>query len=360
MEYNITYRQKDKGWQFIISYKIDGKWKQKSKQGFNTKKEAKPIAEKMIKEIINLCKLNSDIINKNYNTITFKELTEEYIEHSKLYKEYNTVRCYQNYANAFKDLNDIKIIDIKKPTIQKVVDSLVTSKLSAATIKEYLKRSSLFFKYYIENYNPNYINPINKIALPKIEKKSNKKALTKSELDFLLKKFKYTNYEFYIFSLLAGTCGLRAGEILGLTWPDIDEVNSMLNINKQWKRLGNNTYGFGMLKSNNSMRLVPIPPKTLKELKEYHSSSITDINNRILPFNEGKIHNLNRKLKLMANISIHELRHTYATLLISNGIDFKTAAELLGHDVEQLIKTYSHVTNDMMNNATNKISKIFL
>ena len=52
MEHNITYRQKDKGWQFIISYK-DGsnKWKQKSKQGFKTKKEAKPIAEEMLAEL---------------------------------------------------------------------------------------------------------------------------------------------------------------------------------------------------------------------------------------------------------------------------------------------------------------------
>lgn len=40
LEYNITYRQKDKGWQFIISYKLDNKWKQKSKQGFRTKSDA--------------------------------------------------------------------------------------------------------------------------------------------------------------------------------------------------------------------------------------------------------------------------------------------------------------------------------
>ena len=108
------------------------------------------------------------------------------------------------------------------------------------------------------------------------------------------------------------------------------------------------------------MRLVPIPPKTLKELKEYHSFSITDINNRILPFNEGRIYGLNRKLKTIADISIHELKHTYATLLISNAIDFKTADRILGHDVEQLIKTYSHVTDDMMNKATTKIVKTFL
>lgn len=146
---------------------------------------------------------------------------------------------------------------------------------------------------------------------------------------------------------------------MGLTWNDIDQINSTISINKQWKRLDKQIYGFGMLKSNNSNRVIPIPRKSLQELKAYHLTSIVDVNNRILPFNEGKIYSLNRKLKSIAGISIHELRHTYATLLIGNGIDFKTAAEILGHDVDQLIKTYSHVTNDMMAKATNTIAKIF-
>ncbi|HZK57532.1 MAG TPA: Arm DNA-binding domain-containing protein, partial [Clostridia bacterium] len=41
MNYNVTYRQKDGGWQYIISFKENGKWKQRSKQGFRTKALAK-------------------------------------------------------------------------------------------------------------------------------------------------------------------------------------------------------------------------------------------------------------------------------------------------------------------------------
>ena len=50
--------------------------------------------------------------------------------------------------------------------------------------------------------------------------------------------------------------------------------------------------------------------------------------------------------------------HTYATNLIANGLDFKTAAKLLGHDIEQTMKTYSHVTDDMMNEAKKIINII--
>ncbi|MCD3297142.1 Arm DNA-binding domain-containing protein, partial [Clostridium botulinum] len=79
MDYNITYRQKDKGWQFIISYKDNmGKWKQKSKQGFKTKKDAKPAAEKMLKELKNTTKnvpVNNDLIK-----VTFNQLTTIYLD----------------------------------------------------------------------------------------------------------------------------------------------------------------------------------------------------------------------------------------------------------------------------------------
>ncbi|WP_420868597.1 tyrosine-type recombinase/integrase [Clostridium saccharoperbutylacetonicum] len=51
------------------------------------------------------------------------------------------------------------------------------------------------------------------------------------------------------------------------------------------------------------------------------------------------------KLRQIGNITIHELRHTYITLLVSNGLDFKTIAKIAGHDVKQTLITYSHVTD---------------
>ena len=63
--------------------------------------------------------------------------------------------------------------------------------------------------------------------------------------------------------------------------------------------------------------------------------------------------------KLGYEITIHDLRHTYATHLIANGLDFKTVAQLMGHDVQETIKTYSHVTDDMIKKAANVIEKIF-
>ena len=51
MECNITYRQKDKGWQYIISYKVNRKWKQVSKQGFKSRASARIAADKRTEEL---------------------------------------------------------------------------------------------------------------------------------------------------------------------------------------------------------------------------------------------------------------------------------------------------------------------
>ena len=333
-----------------------GNWKQKSKQGFKTRKEAKPVAEKMFKELEASVKNN---INLDGSKQTFKEVTKMYLEHCSLYKEYNTVKGAKDCFSKFSCLNSIKIKDINKIDIQGAVDKIVKENLKQSTVGTYVIRLNTFFKYIKEDLNLIADLPTRGIKIPKEKSETDKRALTKKELDKLLNNLK--NNKFYIVAFIAANTGIRLGEILGLTWNDLDEINLTLDVNKQWK-ISKKTkkVDFGDLKSKNSYRLVPISTSTLKELKNYKKNNPTDLKNRITPFNVASISKyLNPRLRELARISIHELRHTYATLLISNGIDFKTAAKLLGHGVEQTLKTYSHVTDDMLKSASKKIEHIF-
>jgi len=155
---------------------------------------------------------------------------------------------------------------------------------------------------------------------------------------------------------------LRIGEIIGLTWADVDEVKSELKVNKQWKRLKDGSFGFGTVKRQNSNRTVPIPQSTLNVLLRYKKNNPTDIKNRIFLDNSSQTasYRIYKKLKIRGlDVSMHDLRHTYATMLISSGVDFKTVAKFMGHDVEMTIKTYSHVTEDMVKRATDTVNFIF-
>lgn len=358
MDYNITYRQKDKGWQFIISYKDNnGKWKQRSKQGFKTKKDAKPEAESLLSDLKKEQKANT---KANYKDITLEELSDAFIKHITLYREQGTLMTTKRGIRMFKSIFDKKVIEIKKGDIQAIMDECVSRGVREVTLKNYLTFLNQALNYYKEFYNSNYELPTNKLLLPKSDKKE-KKALTRSELEELLKYFKNNrpNHE-YVICLIAGTCGLRYGEIMGLTWKDIDETNQLLSVNKQWKVNKEGKWDFGKLKTKNSTRFVPISPKTFNVLTEFKKNSITDMKNRIIAMNATTCRiNLHYALKKSFNVSIHELRHTYTTLLIQNGFDFKTAAEYIGDNVQEVIRTYSHVNDDMRKRGNEKISEIF-
>lgn len=357
MDYNVTYREKDKGIQVIISYKDHyGKWKQKSKQGFKKKGEAKKYADKMLDE---LKEKYTSSLSTEYEAITFGEYIKMYINGAEIHKEQNTITSYKTCAKKFNKLNDIELDKITSVHVQDCVNDMIKSGLSSNSIKDYLTKINIAFNKAVYHYKIISASPVANIEIPEQKKDIKIKALTKAELDDLLSKIK--KKKFYMISLLAANCGLRFGEILGLTWNDLDEVNSMLKINKQWKQLKDGKIGFGPLKTKTSYRDVPVPSNTLKELLEYQKTTPTDINNRII--SNGTIHQNTSLLyvykKIGYNISVHDLRHTYATFLIGNGVDFKTAAQLLGHSVDMTMKIYSHVNNDMLDKAKNKINSIF-
>lgn len=361
MQYNITYREKDNSWQYIISYKDNnGKWKQKSKQGFEKsrkgKLQAKEHAEKTIEQLKEKI-LFDDSLSEENKDITFKQFSNMYIEHEKLYKQANTITTYLKSFAKFKPLANTKMKDITNLDIQLCIDEMLKRELSPNTIITYTSKIITLFNAAVEEYNIILESPAKKLNLPK-KQETTKKALTRSELDDLLSKIK--NEKYLIMSLLASACGLRIGEIIGLVWADI--VGDKIYVINQWKYIEDNGYGFGDLKSKNSKRVVPIPPKILSKLDEYRKSFPSNYSKRIFPYtstsNAAKLL-ANYYKKIGYNISIHELRHTYATLLISNGLDFKTTANLMGHDIRQTMATYSHVTSDMLKNAQNIVNKIF-
>lgn len=360
MDYNITYREKNGGIQIIVSYKdASNKWRQKSKQGFENsrigKKQAKEYANKMVNELKETLDLE---IMQEVEHLTIGELKEEFLEHIKLHREYGTWMVYKDSLASFQ-IDNIEVKKLKLFYVQQCVNELIEIS-STSTIK----RKITIFNSMLRFANSQYDLPIislKQIIIPNKSSGITKKALTVEEQKELLKLYKNKNTDYYLSILLGLKAGLRIGEIMGLTWDDIDFKNLTININKQWK-INKNTkvYGFGTTKSKNSNRIIPISTATASSLYEIKKLGIINKYHRLITNNNTSnlTRNLNRHLNRYLNISMHELRHTYATNLISNGIDFKTTAQFLGHDIEQTMKIYSHVTKDMIKNAANIIDKL--
>ncbi|GAA0115226.1 site-specific integrase [Clostridium senegalense] len=345
MEYSTIIRKKNKGYQYVITYKLNGVWKQKSKQGFAKKGEAQIAMDKMIPELEKMVKNNVTT-----DKVTLRSFYNMYIKRIKLYREKNTILKFGSATEAFKDILDLELKEITNFRIQNCIDDLTARGIKGSSIKTYLGAIKVLLRSAKNDYNLISELPTFKLEIKENKNSKDKRALTKSEIELLLEENKGTRY--YLIFLIALKTGMRLGEIFGLTWNNVDLINNKITVDKQWKRLNTGTMGFGELKSKNSYRSIPIPEILSNELKKIEPKNEDE---RIISYkNNGT--RLNGKLKKYG-ITFHELRHTYATQLISAGIDLKTVAYLLGHDIKETMQTYSHVNKDMIENATNIIEK---
>ncbi|MDF2678785.1 MAG: site-specific recombinase, phage integrase family [Bacillota bacterium] len=362
MDYNITYRDKDGGIQAIISYKKNNAWKQKSKQGFKKKGDAKTWAQSTVDNLKESFEADIDI---EMEGTTLEELYNMAIKHFELYLEAGTILTYDEGMVHFAKLNKKVIADITSLEIQECIDNMVKKGLKSRTINGYVSKLKIVLDYAVEPHKIIRVNPACSIKVPKDKEKKNRtaniKALNADELQDLISKIERDDLK--MISIIASTAGLRIGEIVGLTWDCHNYQKSELKVYRQWKVTNKNKdYGFGKVKTPNSVRTIPLSDATNEAIKKYKDEHPISISSRIFPF--GTTANAKTTMRYNFNkvgykISIHDLRHTYASRLVGNGVDFKTVAELIGDTVQVVIDTYSHFTGDMMENAKKAVNYIF-
>ena len=354
MQYRFTARKKDNGWQLLLRYKdSSGKWKQKSKQGYSKKSDALAEEEKdkLLNTVINVAQ------ESEYPDLTLKELYELFKENKRKELTYNTLKNYELTLDRLPTLADRKVTEITTQDLIQAVNSM--SGLAPSSINLFISKVKVLFKYAKNICGLIKIDPSEKVEYIKSRKKKAIIALTQDELTSLLKGMENENMDIYTMCAVAGYAGLRFGEIAGLTAADIDLEGKILHINKQYGVVSKNVYAFKPVKSNNGFRDIPIPPTLVKILSDY-------LQNRIYHLDDGRIFKIrdpsyiNWKIKKYHKAcSMHKLRHTYATLLLGHGVDVKTVAALLGDNVDTVIRTYIHYTDDMRKQAAEKVTNIF-
>lgn len=133
MDFNITYREKDGGLQVIISYKdINSKWKQKSKQGFESSNKCKKLAANWANDTITDLK-NNGIWDIQYDSITFIEFYRLFISDRANTLSSSTLTSYEMSLKHFGSLYNIKLKDIKTMDIQREINK--SNHLSSVSIE---------------------------------------------------------------------------------------------------------------------------------------------------------------------------------------------------------------------------------
>ena len=202
-------------------------------------------------------------------------------------------------------------------------------------------------------------NPTNGTTVPKIVKKE-MQVLTDEQLDTFMKLVDAEEHWRDIFYTEL-TTGLRRGEICGLKWTDFDEVEGKLNINRSID-VRNGEIIVGETKTGQGKRSFYLPVSTANVLRERKKNSknewiFTDPLRPELPVAPPAAYRKMKQLLQKAglpNIRFHDLRHTFATHALTSGVDAKTLSGILGHtNASFTLDTYTHVTTDMQQRASN-------
>ena len=118
---------------------------------------------------------------------------------------------------------------------------------------------------------------------------------------------------------------------------------------------------FGDTKTEKGMRTILLPKGTLHVLKERKKHAVTEwiFPSLLTPEQPTAPNSAYQRLKVilqnagLPDIRFHDLRHTFATHALSNGVDAKTLSGILGHtNASFTLDTYTHVTTDMQKNAS--------
>jgi integrase len=286
-------------------------------------------------------------------------------------------RTYDGYQSIIERhlipaLGHIQLKQLHAQQIQAYYGKAV-EKLSARTVHHEHRVLSQSLKYAVRQ---GYLgrNPA-ELADPPKPKKKTMRTLTPSEVDVLLEATKDNDYYPVIYTALS--TGLRQAELLGLRWRDVDpDITLSISVSQVlYKRGGVCT--FKEPKTEHSRRLVSMTLKLAEYLRDYRSEreahyrqlekefgldTLVFASNKFTPIDPGVLsHSFSRTARRasLPGVRFHDLRHTFASLMLLIGVSPKVISEALGHSsVAFTMDTYAHIISGMQSDAMKLLDSI--
>ena len=348
--------KRGKSWAYKVYYYVEGKQKAVSKSGFKTKAEAKDAAVKRENEMLS---------GKNFDKE--KLLLADYMNSwVKLYKEdtvsLKTLAKIKSVLHYIEKHFNVPLKDITDDNYQAYINTLAKTR-SKVTVHKYHAYTAAVIRHAVKTKVLLH-DPTASVVL-----KGQKDNSVKEENKFLdhedfhkLEKYlwdkiciKRKSWYIILFSMYTGA---RFGECLGLTWDCVDFDKKTIRIEKGFDYHFN--HDFIECKTKNSKRTITVPEKLLQLL-----STLPRTNDRVFANTKNGTVNkaLNHALKQIGvekHITFHALRHTHASILLSQGVQLLSVSKRLGHaDSTITMKTYIHVIKELEQEDNEKINAIF-
>lgn len=279
---------------------------------------------------------------KTPSSLSVGDAVDRYIESKDTVLSPSTIAGYKKIkANQFPPIEKIQLGLLTQETVQKWVNTMAKDK-SPKTVRNAHGLLSAAVSAYYPELSLRTTLPQKKrhdIAIP-----------SDADIKKILQTVKGTEDELYL--LLAIWLGLRASEIRGLKWTDID--GDTLKIRRAIVDEGEKS-----TKTYSSQRDLPIP-RRIKDLLEnapHTSDYIITLSRRQMYF---RFQGICKKAGVSQHYRFHDLRHINASVMLAQGVPNKYAQQRMGHATENMLKTvYQHTMEKETKKYNKKIDKYF-
>ena len=278
----------------------------------------------------------------------FSKVAEDWLKHKKPKLRASTWSVYEGHTqNHFPEFDDKKINRITIAMIEKWITDRQAKEMPIGTIRKVLVTMGQIFKYAVRHGYLSYNPFLDAERPPGKKKKDTIRVLNPDEINSFLDAV--TDKKYKTLFKLAIMSGARQGELFGLKWSDIDWENSQIHI----QRTFNNQEWYDV-KTETSDRKIDLGPSMMAELRKWKLACPPNDLDLVFPNEAGQPLNHNNVVSRYFNpaltkaeierIRFHDMRHTYASLLIEQGENIKYIQTQLGHSSPTVTwNVYAHL-----------------
>lgn len=326
---------------------------------YSTKQDAKKAEREWIKR---------QELNLNQKDFTFNEVIDRYIDFKKRNWKKSTEETTKDILNHIRyKLGSVKLSELntgKYEAFLNYLDNLsrrvrINGRIVKKPYSARYKNRVLMYVKSVCDYADNHLDVKTKIPWLYDDWKQSEQRqiqiLNVAEFDKFIAEVEDPRYRaLFIFLMFTGC---RRGEALALTFDDIDFENRTVTINKSFSKVENKAVS---TKTQSGVRTLPLSARAFDSclaMKKLYGVGYVFGGKRPLSFSAITRHK-DKALTTagLPRIRIHDFRHSFITMLVSQGVDVGIIARYAGHSsIKQTLDTYTHYYADKMKDVINSL-----
>lgn len=289
-------------------------------------------------------------LQKSEEAKTFKEIADAWVDAKWETFAYGTRNCYRSsLERAVEAFGDLPNDEVTPQDIQILLERMREQKYSQKAVKTQKTVVSTIYRYAIL-HGMAKSNPATVCEIPKGLSKEVREPPAEDEMEVI------KDDRSWLYPQILLWTGCRRGEALALTYEDFDFNEMLVNIDKEIIFESNEPHLVHRTKTEAGKRKVPLLDVLAEQIPKNKKGPLFE--NTLRTFKTQWSHYCKR---LGFEVTPHQFRHAYATMLYDAGVDVKSAQKLLGHSsIKMTQDIYTHIRESRIKDDTRNILNLHI